>query len=212
MARPARSAMARARSSRDTTKQQAAPSCDSHGRGRKLPRPFFWPTIRRHHAHLRQFRPAPRSATAAVRNGPDPARRLAGGRGRAQRHRQVEPVRGIDGRARTRSRRPRTSRAGPHRLGGPGNAVAAAIRRWTSCCRATRPCARRGRAEAAGRRRGLGGGGRGPPPAGGAAGLRRRGARRQACCTAWAFPRRPTASRSRISPAAGGCGSTSPAR
>src|SRR5690606_29225916 len=67
---------------------------------------------------LPRLRPAPRRTAAAVRCRHGPARRLARGRGRPQRHRQVLAVRGADGRAGTGPGRARATGQGADRVGG----------------------------------------------------------------------------------------------
>ena len=94
---------------------------------------------------LPQFRPASRRTPAAVRCRPDPAGRLARGRGRPQRHRQVLSVRRIDGPAGAGQGRPGPARQGAHRQRSRRKRRRCRILRSTSCCPATSPCTPRSR-------------------------------------------------------------------
>ena len=157
------------------------------------------------HDRFPQFRPAPRRTPAPVRCRPDPACRLAGGRGRPQRHRQVllfaavrseiEADRGdldLPGRVRIAS----VAQEMPS-LPDRGDRLRAGGR-----CRGARRAAGRGQCV---RQRGLGSRRRGASPAGGGQRLRRQRARRQtAARPGLSRPRRMRA-RSVRSPAAGAC-------
>src|SRR3546814_8951309 len=87
---------------------------DSEGLARSMQR--AWRLVEcAPHDLLQEFRPAARRAPAAVRRRPRLARRLARGRGRPQRNRQVEPVRRPARRGRGRPRRHRRAQSRAHR-------------------------------------------------------------------------------------------------